>query len=86
MGIVVFVMLNCLNTWPVVILTQITRFWLDNIEWPYGPCTGEIIILDLSWSITELGGHGHELNGHWCPYPRHGHGRGMGRSFSKIVA
>ena len=40
MGIVVFVMLNCLNTWPVVILTQTTRFWLDNIEWSYGLCIG----------------------------------------------
>ena len=26
---------------------------------------------------SELGGHGHELNGHRCPCPRHGHGRGM---------
>ena len=22
---------------------------------------------------AELGGHGHELNGHRCPCPRHGH-------------
>ena len=30
---------------------------------------------------TELGGHGHELNGHRCPCPRHGHGRGMDTKF-----
>ena len=29
----------------------------------------------------ELGGHGHELNGHRCPCPRHGHGRGMDAKF-----
>ena len=29
----------------------------------------------------ELGGHGHELNGHRCPCPRHGHGRGMDTKF-----
>ena len=29
----------------------------------------------------ELGGHGHELNGHRCPCPRHGHGRGMDTIF-----
>ena len=31
--------------------------------------------------IAELGGHGHELNGHRCPCPRHGHGRGMDTKF-----
>ena len=30
---------------------------------------------------AELGGHGHELNGHRCPCPRHGHGRGMDTKF-----
>ena len=32
-------------------------------------------------SEPELGGHGHELNGHRCPCPRHGHGRGMDTKF-----
>ena len=32
-------------------------------------------------SESELGGHGHELNGHRCPCPRHGHGRGMDTKF-----
>ena len=32
-------------------------------------------------SGPELGGHGHELNGHRCPCPRHGHGRGMDTKF-----
>ena len=30
---------------------------------------------------SELGGHGHELNGHRCPCPRHGHGRVMNTKF-----
>ena len=29
----------------------------------------------------ELGGHGHELNEHRCPCPRHRHGRGMDTKF-----
>ena len=29
------------------------------------------------FSETELGGQGHELNGHRCPCPRHGHRCGM---------
>ena len=33
------------------------------------------------YSDPELGGHGHELNGHRCPCPRHGHGRGMDTNF-----
>ena len=35
------------------------------------------------YSSAELGGHGHELNGHRCPCPRHGHGRGMDTKFLK---
>ena len=31
----------------------------------------------LGWFTAELSGHGHELNGHRCPCPRQGHGRGM---------
>ena len=31
---------------------------------------------------SELGGHDHELNGHWCPCPRHGHGRGLNVAWS----
>ena len=31
----------------------------------------------------ELGGHGHELNGHRCPCPRHGHRRDMDTKFLK---
>ena len=31
--------------------------------------------------MPELGGHGHELNGHRCPCPRHGHGRDMDTKF-----
>ena len=34
---------------------------------------------DMLW--PELGGHGHVLNGHRCPCPRHGHGRGMDTKF-----
>ena len=29
-------------------------------------------------SKAEVVGHGHELNGHRCPCPRHGHRRGHG--------
>ena len=29
--------------------------------------------------ISEVGGHGHEKNGHRCPCPRHGHGHGHGK-------
>ena len=32
-------------------------------------------------SKSELGGYGHELNGHRCPCRRHGHGRGMNTKF-----
>ena len=35
----------------------------------------------VKWVSPELGGHGHELNGHRCPCPRHGHGRGMDTKF-----
>ena len=39
-------------------------------------------ILNSRWYWrAELGGHGHELNGHRCPCPRHGHGRGMDTKF-----
>ena len=31
--------------------------------------------------MPELGGHGHELNGHRCPCPCHGHGRDMDTKF-----
>ena len=31
--------------------------------------------------IPELGVYGHELNGHRCPCPRHGHGRGEDMKF-----
>ena len=30
---------------------------------------------------SELGGYGHELNGHRCPCRRHGHGRVMNTKF-----
>ena len=39
------------------------------------------ILLRPTKSTAELGGHGHELNGHRCPCPRHGHGRGMDTKF-----
>ena len=32
-------------------------------------------MLNMLHLPSEFGGHGHELNGHRCPYPRHGHGR-----------
>ena len=37
--------------------------------------------LPFSCFSPELGGHGHEVNGHRCPCPRHGHGRGMDTKF-----
>ena len=40
-----------------------------------------MVISSLSILIPELGGHGHVLNGHRCPCPRHGHGRGMDTKF-----
>ena len=43
---------------------------------------GRFIIVQWQLKVKpELGGHGHELNGHRCPCPRHGHGRGMDTKF-----
>ena len=33
-----------------------------------------VLNFDQILTRAEIGGHGHEKNGHRCPYPRHGHG------------
>ena len=38
-------------------------------------------VTTLTYYQPELGGHGHEVNGHRCPCPRHDHGRGMDTKF-----
>ena len=56
---------------------------LKNIFWALLENTNysNIITIRNCRLATELGGHGHELNGHRCPCPRHGHGRGMDTKF-----